>query len=58
LTDNETPVTLRVMLDSRHEQDISPFKRFHTVSGTRLFCGYGELNGRSVQLTQFHLVPM
>jgi len=25
LTDNETSVTLIVMLDSRHEQDISPF---------------------------------
>jgi hypothetical protein len=25
LTDNETSVTLRVMLDSRYEQDISPF---------------------------------
>jgi len=42
LTDNETSVTLIVMLDFCHEQDISPFWRFHTVSGTHLFSRYRE----------------
>jgi hypothetical protein len=35
LTDNETSVALRVMFDSHHEEDISPFYRLETVFGTR-----------------------